>query len=493
MRVGILILRSLYLAEFAAFVLGMPALARIAGHSLAGLAYLLILGVFAGLAAWSLASGKPSARVWAWGAAFTNLPVFPVLTPVGVLIAALLVALDRGLAPTAWASRTSRGSPVELPPLNAAIIPLGIAMCWAGGWSVHRYAEVAALPQLGALTLLAALWLLVPACAAIHQAGHWAGSLRAGIEALPDWSGWLDFQAAANDRTGLRESMFRALLGGPLASLASGAAFLTLFLSAPGTRWAPAAEALGLAAVVSLTIAALSILPWRFAGYRSDGASLLGLVAGAGEANRDVCLSLLAGMWMNGARPRDWDPRWLRSAAASPDLSRAHATACALNYLHAKDCGYDASARYWIGRIASEYAEDREAVPARWQLEIAYFLARHDQSFRAGEALAWRLAAGRCSGVPRYVTLRADAALAWARGDAEAAARLSATAEADAHTCRRTGIVDLEYDLLAEFAPPEAVAESADATAPAVTATGPRLVPPCTAPSAAPQALSSSV
>lgn len=453
MRIGSLLLRSLFLAEFAVFVPGLPGVAEMGGLSSAGLSYLLMLGIFSGLAAWSYASGKSWARMWAWGAAATNLPIFPVLTPVGVLQAALLVALDRSLTGRSrGGARGSQGkNPVELPALNAAILPIGLALCWSGAWSVHRFVQVSGMPSISPVALFLGLWLLLPVCAAVHQAGHWWASERAGIRTMPDWSGWLDLQTAAMDRRGLRKAMFQALLGGPLASLTSGAALLALFVLSPGTDFAEVGELMGLAAVVSLVIAALSILPWRFAGYRSDGASLLSLLAGEEEANRDVCLSLLAGMWLNGARPRDWDPRWLRAAVSSPDLSRAHATGCALNYLHAIDCGYQATARYWVVRIAEEFSESRQAVPVRWQLEVAYFLARHDQSPRCGDAVSWRLSAGRCSGVPRYVTLRADAAIALAEGKTAEAADLAALAEIHAHGYERTGSVELEFDLLADL------------------------------------------
>lgn len=459
MRIGSLLLRSLFLAEFAIFVPGLPTIAEAVAPSVAALAYLLILGVFAGLAAWSFASGKPMARVWAWGAAATNLPVFPMLTPVGVLMGALLFAMDRNLSGARRRrlrlSSTSGRTPVELPALNGAIVPIGLALCWSGAWSIHRFAQVSGLPPLGAFSAFLGLWLMVPVCAAVHQAGHWLASERSGIRTMADWSGWLDLQTAATDRKGLRKAMFQTLLGGPLASLACGAVLLAVLLFSPGSDFAEMGELAGLAGVVSLVIAALSILPWRLAGYRSDGAALLSLVTGDEGANRDVCLSLLGGMWMQGARPRDWDPRWLRAAVSSPDLSRSHATGCALNYLHAIDKGYQSTARYWLVRIAEEFAEDREAVPARWQLEVAYFLARHDQSSRYADALAWRLAAGRCAGVPRYVTLRADSAIALAEGNMQRAAELADLAEIHAHGFDRTGMVELEFDLLAGLPRPE--------------------------------------
>jgi hypothetical protein len=88
------LLKAILAVEALIFVAGLPAWDHLAGGSAATQAYLLFLGVFSALAVATLHAGKPAGRIWAWAAAVTNLPVFPGLTPVGLLLAGLLLALD---------------------------------------------------------------------------------------------------------------------------------------------------------------------------------------------------------------------------------------------------------------------------------------------------------------------------------------------------------------------------------------------------------------
>jgi hypothetical protein len=104
-------------------------------------------------------------------------------------------------------------------------------------------------------------------------------------------------------------------------------------------------------------------------------------------------------------------------------------------------------ARYWIGRLAAEFAEDRGAVPVRWRLEIVYYLAAHDASGRVGDAPAWRRSAGNGQGAPYPVRLRSDAALALSRGRAEDAAALIDAAQQALGLISHRGFRDLELQL----------------------------------------------
>jgi hypothetical protein len=126
-------------------------------------------------------------------------------------------------------------------------------------------------------------------------------------------------------------------LGGPLASLTLGALLMLLFIASPGSAWAGVGELAGLGATCSLALFLVSIWPWHAGGYRSDGAQLLTILRHGPEYHRDRALALIAGDWLKGIAPRNWNPEHLRIAASRADVSRQHATACALNYLYCVD------------------------------------------------------------------------------------------------------------------------------------------------------------
>jgi hypothetical protein len=433
------LLKAILAVEALLFVAGLPAWSRLAGASAATQAYLLFLGVFSALAVFTLHSGKPAGRIWAWAAAVTNLPVFPGLTPVGLLLAGLLLALD--LKPKLRPAWPSIGS------FWWASLA-GLAFCWAGASNVHRFAQVTNMPTTPALLLFGGLWLAVPLAVFVHQAGHWLAGRNVDLHGIRAWSGWADPQPAALSGDRLRRRLLLWTLGGPLASLTLGALLLFLFIASPGSYWAGLGELSGLAATFSLSVFLFSIWPWHMGGYRSDGAQLLTILRHGTEYRRDRALALAAGDWMNGVAPRNWNREHLRAAASRADASRQHATACALNYLYCLDGDFDSSARYWIGRLASEFAEDRGAVPVRWKLEIVYYLAAHDASGRVGDAAGWRRSAGHGQGAPYPVRLRSDAALALSRGRAEEAAELIASAVQALTLISHRGFWELELELL---------------------------------------------
>ena len=256
---------------------------------------------------------------------------------------------------------------------------------------------------------------------------------------------------APRRETSFRPRLLLWTLGGPLASLGFGAGFLAAFAASPASPWSNFGEMFGLIAVCSLAIFFVSILPWRAFGYRSDGAILLSIARRGPEYERDRAVAMIAGDWLAGVAPSDWNPRSLRAAAALPDRSRQHATACGLYYMHCLDKGFDSSARYWIGKLASEFEHDKLAVPVRWRLEISFFLAALDCSGRVAEAPAWQRSAGRATTVPSSLRLRTGAALAASQGKAEQAAALLQAAKHAALGNVNSRHLAFEMDLLSRL------------------------------------------
>ncbi len=448
MRLGHTVLRILLLCEALLFIPGLPAWQPLV--SSATQAYLLILGAFSCIAVVADLNGRPSARIWTWAVAITNLPVFPALTPVGLLVTVLLVTLESGDiaklripgARSRWNGQVAWSGLVWL---------TGLVFCWLGASSVHSFTLHSGLPEAPAILLVGGLWLALPMCVAAHQAGHRLAGEIAGLEGVAAWSGWADPQPAATRESGLNGRLILWALGGPIASLLIGGALTVCLILSPGTFLAEVAELAGLTAVGSLAIFFISMAPWKAAGFRSDGALLLTVMRRGAAQRRERALALLTGQWLAGTRPRNWDLRQLRTVAAVADRSQQHATGCALNYMYCLDHDYDSSARYWIARLAEEFAQDRSTVPVRWRLEIAYYLAAYDTSARFADAEGWRRSSGRGQGSSPAALLRCEAALAIAKGQVEKAAPLIYAAEraalGDHDSCRS----DFELDLLARL------------------------------------------
>ena len=441
-------LKVILALEALVFLPGLPAWGRLTGASQATQAYLLCLGLFCAVALVSFQGRKPYAQIWGWAAAGSNLPVFPALTPVGILLTALLLVLHLRVWP--------RGRSWNRAPFSALagswwIGLLGLAFCWSGAWHVHRFSRNSGLPETTPLILLVGVWVAVPVCLLAHRGGHWLAGWSADLQLIGAWSGWADPEPAAWNETAFRPRLFLWTLGGPLASLGFGAMFLAVFTASPESFWSNFGEMAGLIAVCSLAIFFVSILPWTAFGYRSDGASLLSIVRRGPAYERDRAVAMIAGDWLQGVAPRDWNPRSLRAATALPDRSRQYATACGLYYLYCLDNGFDSSARYWMGRLVSEFEHDKLAVPVRWRLETAFFLAALDGSGRVAEAPAWQRSAGRATAVPSSLRLRTEAALAAAQGRAELAGTLILAAERAVLAGADSRLLSFEMDLLSRL------------------------------------------
>ncbi len=438
------LLMALLAIEALLFVPGLPAWGFLTGASQAAQAYLFCMGMFSAVAVVSLQTCKAYGRIWAWAAGVSKLPIVHQLTPFGIIVIALLLTLHFKLR--AGRGRWSTCSSALRETWWVWLFALGF--CWAGAWQVHLFSQLAGLPPISYVLLFGGLWLALPVFLLAHCGGHWLAGKSTDLQIIGAWSGWADPQPAHFQRESLRPRLLLWTLCGPLASLALGAFLLTVLITSPGTAWSGVGEIAGLGAVCSLAIFFTSMLPWRAFGYRSDGAALVSIARHGAEYRRDRAIALIAGDWLRGVAPRDWNPRHLRAAVEAPDLSRQHATACGLNYMYCLDRGFDASARYWIGRLATEFENDRLAVPVRWKLETAFYLAAFDGSGRVAEAPVWRRSAGRAAAIPRALRLRSGAALAVARGQAERAGELIWAAERAALGNPGSSLFAFEMDLL---------------------------------------------
>lgn len=120
-------LRVLLALEALVFLPGLPAWGRLTGASQATQAYLLCLGLFCAIGLISFQTRKPYAQIWGWAAAVSNLPVFPALTPVGILLTALLLVLHLRV----WPRRKGWNRAPFLAVAGSWWVGLlGLAFCW---------------------------------------------------------------------------------------------------------------------------------------------------------------------------------------------------------------------------------------------------------------------------------------------------------------------------------------------------------------------------
>jgi hypothetical protein len=204
--------------------------------------------------------------------------------------------------------------------------------------------------------------------------------------------------------------------GGPLASLLTVVAGMSLLISARADSW--------LAVFVALTTALstifffLSIMPGYRWGFASDGARLLTLLRGDAAADRFITLTLTTAAQVNGIRPREWDGERLRRATLVEGRNRDDYAAVSFAFYHALDGGDVERAGEYLEKLLAL----RHLVPRTMQhaclLEAAYFEARcRDDPAAARERLA---------GVPEEpanacLRLRAEAAILLAEGEKDLA------------------------------------------------------------------------
>jgi hypothetical protein len=329
--------------------------------------------------------------------------------------------------------------------------------------------QVAALVALGAA--------LLPLLVLAHELGHVAGGKLAGFRAVLVVVGFARWQKedgrwrmTLNRSTALMGGLAvwvpqgrnntpprlgRVILGGPLASLAGGAAGVALWLAlpplAPGDGFATVAAyvAVGVLGFGNLFLAAVSLAPTRAGGFHSDGARLLGLRRGGPALERETAIFLLSGASYAGARPRDWDTALVRKAVGEADGSLFHAVGVQLAFSHACDRGeLDAAREHAHALLAVEEVFPPMVRPVVRLGLVPFFALRAGEGERARE-LVERSGDGLL--IDRHLRHLAQAAAAWTAGDAARAAAELARAEAELPRAVDRGAAAVAADLLREL------------------------------------------
>lgn len=196
------------------------------------------------------------------------------------------------------------------------------------------------------LTVLVLLFFCQYICIIIHETGHLAAGLIAGLRfnfisfgpLLINRDGkvslhWKQGSGAAgltsmipNGNHRLRWRLLVMILGGPLANLLS-AAFIMAYESYSG-HYYPVLDVL---LWVSLAIGLVNLVPFRFISVLSDGMRIWFVLSNRQKGERWLAVTQLATALMNGVLPEQMDQEMLKSAVSfvddSPDTVSAHALA----------------------------------------------------------------------------------------------------------------------------------------------------------------------
>ncbi len=223
--------------------------------------------------------------------------------------------------------------PPALPPASkpkasvASMIGNALLGGIAGGgatWLVlQRLPDLGPLAAIGLLVaFLVSVWLHI----LIHEAGHAVAGLAGGLRAVAFGVGPLRLERTATgwqlrwgggtagiggfalllppaDRVPRRREQALYLLGGPLSNLVVAVPALLLAGAAPAGPWALFGYAFG---TVGLILGVVNLVPFKTAGWLSDGAHLLLLHRDPESAMDGLRVQQLIQVSMDGHRPRDW-------------------------------------------------------------------------------------------------------------------------------------------------------------------------------------------
>ena len=354
-----------------------------------------------------------------------------------LLIGALFGALAAAVA--IWVKR-SVGAPsdvaarIELDPLQKALLVAGAVLVLFLAIALHEAGHLLG----GRLVGFRSLLYVVGPLRMEHGAAGWRARLNRDAML---WGGIV--ASVPEDDRDLRRRMMTLVAGGPAMSLVGGV-LAGLLLVAVESRWSPgsgvpdgvgshlAATWLGLFAAASLGIGLVTLVPGRAGGFETDGAQLFKLMRGGPAAERSLAVLAIVGMSMGGRRPREWPASLVRRAAAPAAGDGAAEgpsvlVGMMLAYAYAMDTSDDAAARAQLATVLAGLEELPAGMRPSLHREAAY------QAALAGDAAGARRHLEAARATPGLTTAAqgtplAEAAVAWAEGDRDAATALLARA-----------------------------------------------------------------
>lgn len=314
------------------------------------------------------------------------------------------------------------------------------------------FVAVNAVKSVGAVRAVTELLLLLLALALvilIHELGHLLAGRLVGFRAALLLVGPLEITrgpaglrirrnrllralgaalSLPRDDHRLRERMSLVTLAGPLASLALGLLSAALYVAlrrGTGMHGASLPQAVTevtrLVSFLSLGLAAINLIPFDRGGMVSDGGAMVQFLRGGIRAERRCAFALVANAELiEGLRPRDWNPDWIRRATVTDKSTPHDPGICKMAYLWAIDRGDVAEAGAYLQRAVDAARAQRHPILPNVTMEKVFFDAYYLQHLREARELL--------AGVPHRALveprsrLRVDAALLRAQGEWEPAA-----------------------------------------------------------------------
>jgi hypothetical protein len=283
-----------------------------------------VIGALSGIAWWSLRKGKPSAQIWTLLACVATLPSMSYFSYVG--IAGLMVFWKKDVV-AAMASGKNAVDPAKHLPGDGThryieqVVPyLTFGALYASSLLWERWGKSAGLPQQfsvgwvsSALLFLSDMILrgfqIGPFHARIESARwryrfHLAGVLGGGAVAM-----------VPRHLKNIRSRIFVMTIGGPVASLVTGATATILALTAPYAPWKGAWEFFALVGSLGLIDFVVNLIPQRPESNYSDGSQIFQIVNGGLWADRHMAMAMVGSSSVTKLAPRDWDGKLLQRAA----------------------------------------------------------------------------------------------------------------------------------------------------------------------------------
>lgn len=169
-------------------------------------------------------------------------------------------------------------------------------------------------------------------------------------------------------------------------------------------------------AALSLIAGVITLIPRQTFGFATDGRRLLNLFRGGVNGQQEAATLAIMSLSTSGTRPRDWD-RQLLTTLFDDAANKPNILTYFLAYAHAVDTNDIPKAHIYLSSLICSWYRLPPAIQSSIAAESAFFEAclRHD----ADTAEAWLHRIVDSPFLEQSTRLRAEAAVAWARGQQE--------------------------------------------------------------------------
>ncbi|MEM8534839.1 MAG: M50 family metallopeptidase [Chloroflexota bacterium] len=188
-------------------------------------------------------------------------------------------------------------------------------------------------------------------------------------------------------------------------------------------------------AALSLIAGVITLIPRQTFGFATDGRRLLNLLRGGVKGQQEAATLAIMSLSTAGTRPRDWDRQLLTilfdDAEHTPNILTYF-----LAYAHAVDTNDIPKAHTYLSSLICSWYRLPPAIQSSIAAESAFFEARFRRDADAAEV--WLHTIVDSPFLEQSTRLRAEAAVAWARGQREEVqAKADQAIQALAHTYDR--------------------------------------------------------